>query len=339
MNRRVFLTWLGLGLLASASPIAIAALINQDKHHLKSNPSSKGIKAVSFYVSPDGNDRWSGKRKKPNSAKNDGPFATLHRARDAIRELKRQQGGTLQQPVTVFLRDGTYFLSEPLVLTPEDSGTLDFPVTYRAYRKEKPVISGGKPITDWKQQGNLWVANLPEVKTGKWYFRLLRVGDDWAIRARYPNFDPDNPLKGGWLDVYANRGPRKKGSFNSGVGYIYNVGDKLEWNIVAPVAAKYRVWLRYAHNMKDYGGKELMDNKTAIRIGNRAPVPLLNLPDTGSFANFRWTLAATIDLSAGKQTLVWQNIKGGELKLDAFCLTDDPDWNPTTAIRILKGGG
>ena len=338
MNRRIFLTWIGLGFLASISPIAIAALIDQNKHHLASNSLSKGLKPVRFYVAPNGNDSWSGQQKSPNSARKDGPFATLHRARDAIRELKRQQGGTLQQPITVFLRDGTYFLSEPLIFTPEDSGTPEFPVTYRAYKKEKPVISGGKPITDWKQQGNLWVANLPKVKTGKWYFRLLRVGEDWAIRARYPNFDPKNPLKGGWLYVYPNRGPLQKGAFNSGVGYIYNIGDKLEWNIFAPAPANYRVWLRYANNMKNVNGTERMDDRSAISLGNSEPVPLRNLPDTGNWNNFRWTLAAKIDLSAGKQTLVWQNIKGGSFRLDAFCLTDDPDWSPATAISISQGG-
>ena len=338
MNRRVFLTWLGLGLLASASPIAIAALINQDKPQQTSDFVLNGLEPVLFYVAPNGNDGWSGKWEKPNWTKTDGPFATLHRARDAIRELKNQQGGILKQSVIVFLRGGTYFLSEPLIFTPEDSGTADFPITYRAYRKEKPVISGGQRITGWKQQGNLWVANLPEVKTGKWYFRLLRVGDDWAIRARYPNFDSNNPLTGGWL--YVNRPepvPMEQGNFNSGVSRIHNRGDKIEWNIFVPATGKYKVWLRYGHNMKDYG-TELMDDRTAIRIGNSTPVPLRNLPDTGSWTNYRWTLAAKIDLSAGEKTLVWQNIKGGGINLDAFCLTDDPDWNPVTAISILKGG-
>src|SRR5271166_5225474 len=38
-----------------------------------------------LYVSPEGNDAWSGKRAEPNPARTDGPFATLVRARDAIR--------------------------------------------------------------------------------------------------------------------------------------------------------------------------------------------------------------------------------------------------------------
>ena len=338
MNRRIFLTWLGLGWLASTSPLAIASLINQDKHHPESNYSSKGFKPILFYVATNGNDNWSGKRKKPNSANQDGPFATLHQAREAIRELKHQQGGTLQQPVTVFLRSGTYFLSEPLIFTPEDSGTADFPITYKAYRKEKPVISGGQRITGWKQKGNLWVANLPDVKKGKWYFRLLRVEEDWAIRARYPKFEPKNPRTGGWL--YVNKPepiPMKQGNFNSGVGRIHNQGDKIEWNIFVPVTGKYKIWLRYSNNMKAYG-VDNMSGRTTIKVGNNSPIPLRNLIDTGNFANFRWQLTATLDLRSGEQKLVWENINGGGLGLDAFCLTDDPDWNPVNTINILKGG-
>ena len=38
-----------------------------------------------LYVSPSGNDSWSGRLSAPNSRKTDGPFATLERARDEIR--------------------------------------------------------------------------------------------------------------------------------------------------------------------------------------------------------------------------------------------------------------
>ena len=47
---------------------------------------------VTYYVATDGNDAWSGTLKAPNAAKDDGPFATLARARDAIRQLKEEEG-------------------------------------------------------------------------------------------------------------------------------------------------------------------------------------------------------------------------------------------------------
>ena len=41
-----------------------------------------------FYVATNGNDAWSGRLPAPNDAKTDGPFATITKARDAIRQLK-----------------------------------------------------------------------------------------------------------------------------------------------------------------------------------------------------------------------------------------------------------
>ncbi|MCX7643632.1 MAG: hypothetical protein N2116_07500, partial [Armatimonadetes bacterium] len=98
--------------------------------------------AINFYVAPNGNNLWSGRLASPNRTKTDGPFATLQRALDAVKALKQRQGGTLKQPVNIYLRSGTYFLSEPITLTPEHSGTEKSPVTIAAYRNEKPVISG-----------------------------------------------------------------------------------------------------------------------------------------------------------------------------------------------------
>jgi len=65
----------------------------------------------------------------------------------------------------VLVRSGIYFLEEPLVFGPEDSGTLDAPITYAAYTGEKPILSGGLTIKEWKPtlvgRKSLWVANVP----------------------------------------------------------------------------------------------------------------------------------------------------------------------------------
>jgi len=111
--------------------LAVAGVI------LMTDASTAGQKEIAFYVAPKGDDSWSGMLPAPNKAKTDGPFATLQRAVEAIRELKRQQGGKLKQPVTVYLRGGTYFLGQPIVLMPEDSGNPQAPITFRAYRNEK----------------------------------------------------------------------------------------------------------------------------------------------------------------------------------------------------------
>jgi len=102
-----------------------------------------------FYVSPQGNDAWSGKQAAPNRASTDGPFATLERARDAIRALKRK-GPLPQGGVTVWIRGGIYLRDKTFTLTEEDSGTAGAPIVYRAYPKEEVRLLGGKPVTNWQ---------------------------------------------------------------------------------------------------------------------------------------------------------------------------------------------
>ena len=114
-----------------------------------------------FYVAPNGSDKWSGTLRAPNRRKADGPFATLARARDAVRALKHAQGGKLAKPVLVLLRGGTYALDKPVELTPADSGTATCPVTYAAYGNEKPVLSGGNVVEGWARgKDGLWTASV-----------------------------------------------------------------------------------------------------------------------------------------------------------------------------------
>ena len=145
---------------------------------------------VRFYVSLEGNDRWSGTLPAPNRTATDGPLATLPRARDAVRRLRRSQGGVLRQPVTVLVRGGTYFLTDPLVLSPQDSGTAACPVTYAAYRGEGPVISGGRRLRGWRavraNGRRAWATEIPEARDGNWFFRELWVNGRRSPRARHP---------------------------------------------------------------------------------------------------------------------------------------------------------
>jgi hypothetical protein len=76
---------------------------------------------IVFFISPTGSDNWSGKLAEPNALKNDGPFATLERARDAVRQLRYSED--VKVPVYVQLREGTYYLDKTFILKPEDSGT------------------------------------------------------------------------------------------------------------------------------------------------------------------------------------------------------------------------
>jgi hypothetical protein len=102
-----------------------------------------------YYIAPNGNDAWSGKLISPNENNTDGPFATLEKARDEIRGLKKN-GNLPRGPVTVRIRGGVYPLTKTFQLTDEDSGTKDTPIIYRAYGDKEVLFSGGKEISAFK---------------------------------------------------------------------------------------------------------------------------------------------------------------------------------------------
>lgn len=130
-----------------------------------------------FYVAPNGSD--------DNPGTADAPFATLAKARDAVRELVREG---LDKDVTVLIRGGVYLLDEPLVFGPEDSGTEQHAITYAAYVDEAPIISGGRAIAGWREaDGGRWEVELPEAGAGEWHFRQLFANGTRLPRARFPN--------------------------------------------------------------------------------------------------------------------------------------------------------
>ncbi len=148
--------------------------------------SGRMVGGMDFYVSPAGNDQWSGKFDRPNPEKTDGPLASLTGARDAIRKLKANGG--LTEPVTVQIAEGLYFLTEPVVFTAEDSGTETCPILYCSATSRKPVFSGGRVITGFQPgPDGLWQVQIPQVKAGQWYFEQLFVNGHRAVRARTPN--------------------------------------------------------------------------------------------------------------------------------------------------------
>ena len=104
---------------------------------------------ATLYVATNGSDRWSGRLGAPNADQTDGPFATLERARHAIRGMKRA-GGLPAGGATVEIRGGVYELKQPFALTSEDSGAEGAPVVYQAFKGEEVRLTGGRAITTWK---------------------------------------------------------------------------------------------------------------------------------------------------------------------------------------------
>lgn len=128
--------------------------------------------AADWYVSPTGSDQGAGSL--------EAPFATITRARDAIRLASKDQRHT------VWVADGNYVVTDPLVLTGQDSGTQQHPIVYRAMEGATPVFSGGTVLAPWKQEGDLWTTTLPEAMRDPMPEQLI-VGESAATRAREPD--------------------------------------------------------------------------------------------------------------------------------------------------------
>ena len=95
---------------------------------------------------------------------------------DAVRKAREMRRLGKATEVTIHLAAGTYFLYEPLRLRPEDSGL--------SIKGTDAVISGGINIADWKRQGKLMVADVPDFNGRPIDFRQLWINGSKAVRAR-----------------------------------------------------------------------------------------------------------------------------------------------------------
>lgn len=93
--------------------------------------------------------------------------------------------GRTDGPIEVLLPPGTYHLTRPIRLGPEHSGTAEHPITIRP-KGRRVVISGGRPLAGWKQDGKVWTLTIPEVAAGDWNFSSLWVNGQRAPLARMP---------------------------------------------------------------------------------------------------------------------------------------------------------
>ncbi|MEI6500374.1 MAG: right-handed parallel beta-helix repeat-containing protein, partial [Armatimonadota bacterium] len=218
------------------------------------------------HVSPAGNDKWSGTLAAPNAAKTDGPLATLSAAQAKVRAALAAGAKT---PLTVLFKGGTYQLPAPLTFTPEDSGTAQTPVTYAALPDEKPVFSGGQPLTGWRKgEGALWTCDLPEVKSGQWYFHQLFINGQRAVRARTPNdgyLYMDGTVKPLETRDGAKLGPETKEGFRFKPGEMKQWSELEDANVVV-----YHAWTSSRHWVKELDEQDnvvLFKNPSGWPIG------------------------------------------------------------------------
>ncbi|MEY3000126.1 MAG: hypothetical protein RL648_340, partial [Verrucomicrobiota bacterium] len=163
-----------------------------------------------IWVSPEGNDVGPGSHAEP--------FASVGRALREAREWRRLKDERAVGGVDITVRGGTYYLTEPILVRPEDSGTEAAPTRIRAAAGERPIISGGEVLGEWQEadslegapvasEGRLWVVDAPRV--GGWPVRIrdLWVGDRRAQLARDAKgmqfrrlLEWDKEAREGWIE-------------------------------------------------------------------------------------------------------------------------------------------
>lgn len=176
-----------------------------------------GRVGLRLYVSTAGNDNWSGKHRVADRSRSDGPFATLERARDAIRELKAARA-LPEGNVIVEVQGGVYELNRPFELDSRDSGTGSLSrIIYQGEKGREVRLSGGRSLTGWKPvtdqgilrklstgiRGKIWQANLKAAG-------ISDFGSPGGLGMEL--FFNDEPM---WISRYPNKGFMKiTGVFN-----------------------------------------------------------------------------------------------------------------------------
>jgi hypothetical protein len=119
----------------------------EDDMSIQEHMEKWNARDADFFVSPSGDNTWSGRASQPDRDRSDGPFATLERAQDAVRATL--ENGEPTNGVIVEVLDGTYQQTQPLELDASDSGTKDAPVIYRARKGADVRLIGGKLLSDF----------------------------------------------------------------------------------------------------------------------------------------------------------------------------------------------
>lgn len=183
-----------------------------------------GAQTINLYVGQSASGQAKGTK--------DAPFTSFDQVSKRIGQLRADKNTA---PVTVWIAPGRYELEKPLSLSPEQNSVTDGIITFRPLNGGTVLLSGGKHINNWVEvEPGHWVALLPEVKAGNWYFRQLFSGHKRLIRARTPNVG-FMKTRGG-LSLTYGKNPQLEGLDKNGkhwlsrCGFAFNEGDIRYWD-------------------------------------------------------------------------------------------------------------
>lgn len=164
---------------------------------------------TTFFVSSKGSDTDPGAQTQP--------FASVNRA---LSEARKTSG-----KVVINLLEGTYYLKEPIVLTPEDSRKKNEILTIKNFENQKITISGALALNlKWKEdKGGIWQAKVEQ----DLIFDELFVNGKLQRMARYPNYDPAAHFLGGTSEDAISKNRVAKWASPEG-GYVHALHQN-EW--------------------------------------------------------------------------------------------------------------
>lgn len=137
---------------------------------------------TTLFVALNGNDQHTGTQQRP--------FATLDKAKLAARGIKGK--------VIVYVRGGTYYITAPIVFSPEDARAANNEIVYKPFRNEKVILSGAV-LLDLKWEDFTHGIKSATVNENLIFDALFLNGKPQRM-ARYPNFNPSKSHFGGTAD-------------------------------------------------------------------------------------------------------------------------------------------
>ncbi|MDH4410842.1 MAG: right-handed parallel beta-helix repeat-containing protein [Verrucomicrobiales bacterium] len=232
-----------------------------------------------------------------------GPIQTPRAARDAARAAAK--------PVRILVADGTYAMTGPLTLGPEDSG-----VTWEAAPSAKPVFTGGREITGWKEvEKGLWKATLPDKN---WHFEQLWIDGRRAVRARTPN-QGYHHLDGA---VGAGVFPGLDADSNFHAFTLHEPDYELLKAIPAAERADVLLTITHAWAVGQCRIEALHDESRAVKIKGRASYPFIEFEPDQRFwvENFRAALDSPGEwyLDREKGEVLYRPLKGEAIGKTTF---------------------
>ena len=151
---------------------------------------STGYEELIIYVATNGNDDFDGLS--PVQKESSGPLKTIHRALELVKTSGKSKDN---RAVKICVRGGVYYQESTLRI----DGNNYSPISLEAYMDEKPVLSGGLAVSDFIQyKKGIYRAKLDKTLFPKGVRQLFYKGER-QICARWPKYDPENPIYGGWL--------------------------------------------------------------------------------------------------------------------------------------------